>query len=131
MIDSSYLFDAIVEMNKVILFETGGGSHNIIKKNELLSACNRPFTVVFGMVAFDSPIKKACVICQSIVQAHGFENGNKRTALMAMEWFLNENNIHLILTENQKYQFIHDVESGDMELEDMFNFITHFHKNNH
>ncbi len=63
------------------------------------SAAARPFHTLFGEDAYPTILGKAAALFHSINANHAFTNGNKRTAVIAMDHFLMAND-HLLLLEN-------------------------------
>ncbi len=59
------------------------------------SAVNRPQATVFGEDAYPDLWLKAAALMHSIVAHHPFVDGNKRTAAVVMEAFLNANGLTL------------------------------------
>lgn len=48
----------------------------------LASALHRPYTEVFGYVAYPDPWQKAAALLHSLTMNHPFLDGNKRTAMV-------------------------------------------------
>ncbi len=57
----------------------------------LESAAKRPSIVVFGQEQFPKLVEKAAALMHSLAAHHLFADGNKRTAMMATEVFLERN----------------------------------------
>src|SRR5690349_16371256 len=64
------------------------------------SAAARPFQSVFGEDAYPEITQKAVALFHSINANHAFINGNKRTAVIAMDHFLTANDHCLLLTSD-------------------------------
>lgn len=80
-------------------------------RNLLESAVARPFHTAFGKPVFQSAPEKAAALFHSLIANHPFENGNKRTAVIALDLFLNANSIFLYLGNEQMYQLAKDTAS--------------------
>ncbi len=62
-----------------ILIKTFGGSNGIRNVDLLQSALQRPYSTFEGKDLYNSPIKKAAALIESILNNHPFIDGNKRT----------------------------------------------------
>jgi death-on-curing protein len=68
-----------------------GGAHGIRDKGLLESALARPLAGFGGHLVYTTPFAKAAALAESVIQNHGFLDGNKRTGVMAMAaWLLRE-----------------------------------------
>lgn len=76
----------IAEMNADL-----AGSGGIRDVGLIESACMRPQATAFGEDAYPSIWEKAAALLQSLACNHGFVDGNKRTAWMAVTVFLEVN----------------------------------------
>lgn len=73
--------------------------NDCLNRNLLESAAEQPFQGGFGMDYFYPTIyDKAACLFFSIAGGHIFGNGNKRTAVLALDQFLLANSIYLLLT---------------------------------
>jgi death-on-curing protein len=77
----------------------------------LESAVARPFQTVSGKCVFQSVPEKAAAFFHSLIANHPFENGNKRTAIVALELFLTANGLFLYLDNDHMYQLAKDTAS--------------------
>ncbi len=68
------------------------------------SAAARPFHTVFGEDAYPTIPEKAVALFHSINANHAFMNGNKRTAVIAMDHFLTANDYCLLVTNDPMYK---------------------------
>jgi len=71
----------LISLNKRVL--RYGGEHGIRYASTLAYAVDRPFLAFGGKPMYPSPYAKAAALMEIIVQGHPFENGNKRTGLVA------------------------------------------------
>ncbi len=65
-----------IDLHELVL-EASGGRSGILNESSLLSALARPYCGYF-----DSIEEKGSALLESVVQNHGFADGNKRTATM-------------------------------------------------
>lgn len=63
----------------------------VLNAGLLQSALDRPKNAAEFEDA--APIRQAAYLFQGLLMNHGFVQGNKRTAYLALEWFLNANGI--------------------------------------
>jgi death on curing protein len=75
------------------------------------SAVTRPFQAVFGHELFPSLHDKAAALFHSLIADHPFENGNKRTAVLALDLFLAANGLFLYLGDDEMYRLAVDTAS--------------------
>lgn len=84
--------------------------HNLIE-----SACARPFQSAFGEEAHPGVYRKAAVFFHSLVCNHCFSNGNKRTALVALDHFLAANDYCFTLDNDDAYKLARDTASHNAD----------------
>lgn len=68
------------------------------------SAAGRPFQTIFQEDAYPAVLDKAVALFHSIIANHAFVNGNKRTAVIAIDHFLIANDYCLLLTNDPMYK---------------------------
>ena len=68
------------------------------------SAANRPFQSAFCIDVRDTLYKKAAALFHSIVCNHCFSNGNKRTAVLALDMFCTVNGYVLLMSNQAMYE---------------------------
>jgi len=68
------------------------------------SAAARPFHTLFGKDAYPTVPEKAVALFHSINANHAFMNGNKRTAVMAIDHFMIANDHCLLLSNDAMYK---------------------------
>jgi death-on-curing family protein len=76
-------------------------SSDCIDLNLLESAAEQPFQGGFGQDFYPTIFDKAACLFFSIAGGHIFTNGNKRTAVLALDQFLSANSIYLLLSNKQ------------------------------
>jgi prophage maintenance system killer protein len=77
------------------------GAADCIDLNLLESAAEQPFQAGFGVEFYPAIHNKAACLFFSIAGGHIFSNGNKRTAVLALDQFLAANSIYLLLSNKQ------------------------------
>ena len=78
--------------------------HDVRDRGLLESAAARPFHSAFGQDAYPSVPEKAAALFHSLVSNHPFGDGNKRTAVMALDHFLLANRHLVRLPNTELYQ---------------------------
>ncbi len=68
------------------------------------SAVNRPFHTFQGEYLFPTLHKQAAALFHALVCNHCFKNGNKRTALLALDLFLTSNDCFLLMNNDEAYR---------------------------
>ena len=71
----------------------------VLNEGLLRSALTRPENAAHYEQA--DGIKQAAYLFQGLLMNHGFAQGNKRTAYMALEWFLERNSLGAIATSDE------------------------------
>jgi death-on-curing family protein len=78
-----------------------------IASQELLaSACYRPHTAIGDDTKYPTVEMAAAALLHSLALNHAFFNGNKRTALVAMLVFLDENGVQLTCGEREVFRLV-------------------------
>ncbi len=80
----------------------------------LESAAARPSATLFGADAYPNLATKAAALTQSIVSNHALVDGNKRLGLAALITFLGVNGERLSWSNDEAYDFIIAIASGDL-----------------
>lgn len=91
------------------------------------SAVARPFQTAFGVELFPTVPEKAAALFHSLIANHPFDNGNKRTAVIALDLFLTANGLFLYLANDSMYTLAKDTASyvpRGVSHEQMLNRIT-------
>lgn len=100
----------IAAMNTFVIQQYSPGEQIGIKDHHLLeSAIFRPQSSVFGEDAYVSLFEKAAALFESLAQNHAFFNGNKRTALLALTFFLQYNHYQFEMSTQEKIELTVDV----------------------
>jgi len=70
----------------------------------LSSAVGRPMQTMFNQDLYKGVFQKGAALFHSLIANHPFYNGNKRTAVLALDHFLMANGRLLILTNEEMYR---------------------------
>jgi death-on-curing family protein len=85
--------------------------HDCLDQNLLASAAVQPFQGGFGREFYPTISDKAACLFFSLAGGHIFSNGNKRTAVVAVDQFLHANSIYLVLSNNEVKKLAEDTAS--------------------
>lgn len=96
-----------------------GGSNGVRDIGSLESAIARPFMTFNGQDLYPSPIEKAAALIESVAKNHPFIDGNKRTAFYLAIRMLYDNQIDINASENDTYDFVIQVASGQYSYDDI------------
>jgi death-on-curing protein len=114
--------EEVLEIHQILIQEFGG-LHGIRDKDLLQSALERPFSG-FGEIEFyKTPQEKAAAIVESIVKNHPFIDGNKRTGYVLMRLLLMQFGQDVIATQEEKYEFVIQVASGEIDFTEIATWI--------
>ena len=108
------------------------GPHEPRDQGLLSSAVARPFQSAFGEDRHKTTIRKAAALFHSLIANHPFHNGNKRTAIIAMNLFLEANGWFLMLSHADMYILAKETASyreRSISHEDMYSHIFQKLKN--
>lgn len=82
----------------------------------LLSAERRPRILIFGEEQFPTLCDKAAALLHSLAYHHLFVDGNKRTAIRAVEMFLEANHLRPTWQTREEYDFVLRVAKGQVDI---------------
>ncbi len=99
--------------------EQFGGSPGILDEGLLESAVMTPRQSAFGEPTHRTPEAQAAAYLFHITKAHAFEDGNKRTGLLACETFLGLNGKELSFSDREAYGVTMRVADGRMKKEEL------------
>lgn len=104
--------DEVLLIHRRVIEETGG-SHGVRSMDLLESALNRPRAGFGDEEFYPDLMSKAAALFESIILNHPFVDGNKRTATVAVEFFLEINGHTLSATDKAFEDFaVHVAENG-------------------
>ena len=81
------------------------------------SALARPETSLFGDPAYPSLELKAAALTESLARNHPFFDGNKRSAWLGLNYFLELNGFEIVSTESDAFDYIIAVATGQLDLD--------------
>ena len=105
------------------IIEKYGGSSGIRDTNALQSAINRPFQTFDNKELYNTVFEKAAALLESILKNHPFIDGNKRTGYVLLRLFLMQHNFDIHATEDEKFNFIINIASGNFFYADILNWL--------
>ena len=115
--------EEIEQIHKLVI-EFFGGSQGIRDLSALKSALARPIQTFENRELHPTPIYKAAALIESILINHPFIDGNKRTGYVAMRNFFISNNLDIAATQEEKYEFVINIASGQMRFEEITEWLT-------
>jgi death-on-curing protein len=80
------------------------------------SALARPETSLFGEPAYPTIDLKGAALMESLAKNHPLFDGNKRSAWLGLNYFLELNNWELVATEDEAFKYILDVATSVIDL---------------
>jgi prophage maintenance system killer protein len=99
-----YIHDALVILLWPGTDPVGDREHEQRDRSMLESAAARPFHSAFEKDAYPTILDKAIALFHSVNANHAFINGNKRTAVIAVDHFMIANDHMLILQNDAMYR---------------------------
>jgi len=101
-----------VEFLNQILIDKFGGTRGIRDKGALESALARPFQTFEGQDLYPTVLDNASSLIESILINHPFLDGNKRLGYALLRLYLLKNNLDILASQDNKYEFVIGVASG-------------------
>ena len=98
-------FDDILRIHTVAMFAMGERPRPVIDESRLRSKLTRPLNAYYYEEVRD-PFLLGAMVAVAVSQAHGFEDGNKRTALAAMAVFLGSLGYDIDVTDESAGQWL-------------------------
>lgn len=83
-----------------------GGSLGIREPGLLAAIVEKPQAAFGGSELYPTIYDKAAALFEALCNYHAFVDGNKRTAVTVLEYFLYKNDVALLADKNQKESFI-------------------------
>ncbi len=106
----------VLEIYRAVLNATGGTA-GIRDLGLLDSAVHRPQATFGGVQLYPDLNHQAAALIESLGRNHPFVDGNKRAAFTAMDVFLRANGLRLVATEDERYDFVIRVLTGQSTVE--------------
>jgi death-on-curing protein len=113
-----------VEEFHQILIEAFGGANGIRDLAALESALARPFQTFDDKELHTTPIHKAAALIESVIINHPFVDGNKRTGYVLMRIYLISNGLDIRASQEEKYDFVINIASGQTKFEGILEWLT-------
>jgi death-on-curing protein len=116
-----YLTPAELIVIHEVLIAAFGGMRGITEAGfgRLEAAAATPQASMFGADIYAGVAAKAAALCQAIVQAHPFSDGNKRVALVALDVFLARNGYELTASNDEAYATMMALARGELRREQL------------
>jgi death-on-curing protein len=111
-----------LEIHEIVVGQFGG-SMGIRDSGLLQSALARPFQTFGGEDLYPDFFSKAAAMGQSIIVNHPFVDGNKRTGYVLMEAILRVGNIKIIARNDDLYNFIISISTGEIKFEEIVRWL--------
>ena len=93
------------------------------------SAIARPFKTFDGKDLYPSVLEKAASLIESILVNHPFIDGNKRTGYTLLRLFLLSNDLDIIASQDNKYEFVINIASGTLKYDRILSWLKKNTKN--
>lgn len=105
-------FDDILEIHARVLLEHGGAD-GILNRNVIESAIAQPFASMGGQFLHSDITLMAAAYLYHLASQQGFQDGNKRTAVVAAIEFLGRNGYQLEATDLEVYSITMQIAGPD------------------
>lgn len=110
--------DEIIALNEVAIQETGG-SLGLREPGMLEAIAQKPQAQFGGNALYPDVWLKSAALYEAIINYHVFLDGNKRTAVTALGYFLACNNFLLALTDKEIETYTVFVATNNPDLADI------------
>jgi death-on-curing protein len=107
-----------------LLIRKYGGIHGVRDIKSLESAIARPFMTFGKENLYPTPILQATALIESLIANHPFIDGNKRIGYVMMRLLLMQNKIDLKATQSEKYDFVINIASGQLNFDQIKTWIS-------
>lgn len=114
--------ETVTELNRVALEE--GETHALNPGSDLDGALNRP-KGYFHYQGVRSLYELAALYAVALVEAHAFQDGNKRTALLSIRAFLRANNMDFDYGsyDEEAAEMMTGIATGEVERDELIDWI--------
>ncbi len=114
--------ETVTELNRVALEE--GETHALNPGSDLNGALNRP-RGYFHYQGIRSLYELAALYAVALVEAHAFQDGNKRTALLAIRAFLRANDMDFDYGsyDEEAAEMMTSIATGEVDREELIDWI--------
>ncbi|MGE5330058.1 MAG: type II toxin-antitoxin system death-on-curing family toxin [Deltaproteobacteria bacterium] len=117
----------VLMFHKKIIKQTGGAD-GVLNMGLIESAIKRPFATFDGKQLYPDDIDKISAIVYSLINNHGFVDGNKRIGMAVMLLLLKINDIELIYEQKEFVELGLNIASGKFKEDDIKNWIKRHKK---
>ena len=108
-----------VESIHSILIDRFGGSKGIRDLGSLEAALARPYATFDQNDLYPNTIDKAAALFESLIINHPFVDGNKRISYVLMRLILLQNNLDIIASQDEKYNFVLSASKGEFRFDEI------------
>ena len=115
--------DGVIALHEIAL-EFGGGLDGIRSQQVLASAVAQPQQSAFGEDAYPTIAEKAAAYGFFLAENQPFVDGNKRTALLAMETFLEANGYEFLQDNDAVAQMLEDLGKEVIDQSEFFGWVA-------
>jgi death-on-curing protein len=112
----------IVRIHDRIVSEIGG-SQGIREPGLLAAVAEKPNASFGGSELYPTVFDKAAALYEALVNYHVFVDGNKRTAIATLEYFLYQEGLRLTADKTVKERFTLDTATNNPDLETVVGWI--------
>ncbi len=114
--------DFVIKVHEILINEFGG-THGIRDLKSLKSALGRPFASFDQQELYPSIFDKAAALIESLISNHPFIDGNKRIGYFILRFFLLNNKYDIHASQQEKYDFVIRIASGDISFDEIVAWI--------
>lgn len=115
--------DDVIELHTIAL-EHGAGLDGIRSQQQLASAVGQPQQSAFGEDLYKTIPEKAAAYGYFIAEGQPFIEGNKRTALLSLETFLEANGYELVEDDDSIAQTFEDLGRKVIDQSEFFGWVV-------
>jgi len=102
-----------------ILIDKFGGSKGIRDIGALQAALARPYATFDQNDLYPTSIDKASALFESIIINHPFVDGNKRISYVLMRIILLQDNLDIVASQIEKYNFVISASKGESRYDEI------------
>lgn len=119
---------ARAERVHALLVAEFGGASGLRDPGGLEACLARPYQTFGGEDLYPDPVAKASAMLESIIIRHPWLDGNKRTGYMLMELVLWEGGLEVAASEDEKYEMVIQVATGQLDADGVRTWLEHWVK---
>jgi death-on-curing protein len=102
-----------------ILIDKFGGSKGIRDIGALQAVLARPYATFDQNDLYPTSIDKASALFESIIINHPFVDGNKRISYVLMRIILLHDNLDIVASQSEKYNFVISASKGESRYDEI------------